>query len=1339
MDIWNIFSQFGVIASMVGLACGLFFFVYSVRYYLISILVLMKDQQAIESALTEMSKENHLGFTVRRINMSKHIGDKNKAMSRSAKLLGFKMKRVKNELLISEIGKEEAGFLSKRVKVEGLEKYNELINKIRNIYWKIRQENGRLVVCPAKIGLRKRLHALMILIIKKSDFDEIKNTAASLWSAAKSYLFEHKSWTVEKSNISSQSKELLAAYSIEKKVLGFSVVKVGLTKKGQKLLKNGHKYINLANEKLIDNPIDQPFVSLHLAFYNEENVADRVVQACLNQDYTRYEIVIADDSNDQTPMILAKYNNNPKIKIVRRDNRDGFKGGALKVAIEKTDPRAEYIITFDADFVPAPGTIKAFLHHFYKQNGNTFSLDKDKNLAAIQAYQWHVLNKDENFVTAGIRFGFAGGYMVERTAQQYLGAMKMIAGSVFIIRRDVLQKFGWQMDNGYTSIVEDWNLTLRMYIQGWKIGYTPDIKVPAECVNSLNKLVKQQVRWAEGHTWNAKKYFWKVMLSPNMTIMEKIEFMYFAPYYLQSALFILGTFGWIVGELIFHAKVPGWTATLGWSLVFTNLMALPVMCIAGLVLERGEDKDYNFLPFLTYIYYIIPSLAYAALRGLVSPTESGWIRTKKTGAVTDVLMESKMAGSNEELVRKDTDMLEEEMKETAKKLHKDHPLYAYKPTTNEELEKGRLWIQLKRVPRLGLILILLMGSILGGLTYLASQEKGSAMVIPTVTGYLNANHYISYYAASSPQSATLGRSTPTHTWYSDACPTGNEPGGIAAGNYSTTIKLTSKPQVNKTYSFTVGYADQNGGNYQYITSTNYVINQSTPSILTINLGNGPAISCNKDNKKKLVYTISYVSSEGNCDTPEICNSVQCNNSVAYQQQSDQKSSVLEKSNILPQLEIIPKAYAMVAVPETCTPGDTCINMDDTYFYIPLKSSTSGTYPTKGTSADSVTLTRSAPTSSGYLDFEYTMTGLPDNFTDATISMNFTDLDLQGDTITSGSNVATLYETFTLMDANNNVLATLNSSSEYNDNFTWSIAIPDNLISDNSLSLKARFTSTTTLTQGTSMSLTNTQEGVQDISLCGTVTCVVPETITMTTTNGCSSININWSQYTDQTIDGYKLLRSTTDPVLTYPEDGYYQYLSGQTTVSYTDTGITQGQSYYYRIGAYKNGVIVAYSNTQYITAQSVCPKVSPVLECVDQNPDGTYKAHFGYNNTYSTSTTIAIGNKNKFTPNPINRGQPTIFTPGRVVDSFQVNFNGSNLVWYLKSPNGQTATATVSSSSPRCTTNCCCDNLVIEYNNGISSITTPSIQVPEYSLLLFIPFGWLIKKMRDKNNLVSTK
>ena len=396
---------------------------------------------------------------------------------------------------------------------------------------------------------------------------------------------------------------------------------------------------------------DMPLVSIHLPFYNEANVARRAIQACLAQDYPNLEVLVADDSRDATIDILKDPSwrrRPPVVKFIHRRDRSGFKGGALSEALRFMDPRAEFVVVFDADFIPPPDTVRKFIRRFREADGSSMGTDflpdlqapsHGKPVAAVQGYQLHYLNKSENWVTRGIRAEFSGSYMVERVAEERLGAMKMISGSVFMLRADVLRKLKWG-----ESITEDWELTLRLYREGYRVSYTPLIQAPAEMPTTIKALAKQRMRWAEGHTHAVRRHFFGVISSTRLTLAEKLEFLYFAPYYLQSVMLLAGTAFWLLAE-VNHRYPWFWQPAFGWSLLISNLLATPLMCLAGLWLEGDLRADYSGAFSLVALTYILaPYQGYAALRGLLEREEGGWIRTLKTGSITDRFLSVRLRG-----------------------------------------------------------------------------------------------------------------------------------------------------------------------------------------------------------------------------------------------------------------------------------------------------------------------------------------------------------------------------------------------------------------------------------------------------------------------------------------------------------------------------------------------------------------------------------------------------------------------------------------------------------------------------------------------------------------------
>jgi len=176
---------------------------------------------------------------------------------------------------------------------------------------------------------------------------------------------------------------------------------------------NGKNGTNPQNVVPNGNVSSTPMVSIHLATYNEERVIDRLLTACTKLDYPNYEVIVVDDSNDGTVGSLKEWllnalkSDGQRLKIIHRRDRSGFKGGALNEALKHTSPKAEYVVVFDADFVPEPDILKRFLAYFNKHgpngngngNGNGSWRYGNGRLAAVQGYQWRTLNRSENWLT----------------------------------------------------------------------------------------------------------------------------------------------------------------------------------------------------------------------------------------------------------------------------------------------------------------------------------------------------------------------------------------------------------------------------------------------------------------------------------------------------------------------------------------------------------------------------------------------------------------------------------------------------------------------------------------------------------------------------------------------------------------------------------------------------------------------------------------------------------------------------------------------------------------------------------------------------------------------------
>jgi len=515
-----------------------------------------------------------------------------------------------------------------------------------------------------------------------------------------------------------------------------------------------------------------PFVSIHIAAYNEERVIGRLLDACDKLDYPNFEVILVDDSTDGTAAVAERFADHPRFKIIHREHRSGFKGGALRVALDAMDTRAEYVVVFDADAVPFPDSIQRLLPHFYEMRDGR--AHRKHHVAAVQSYQWHVLNKEQSWLTEAVRAEYSGSYMIERPFQQALGGMKMVAGTAYMIRSDVLRKVGWG-----TSITEDWELTLHLYTLGYKVAYTPFAETPAECVAGVQKLAKQRMRWAEGHSFNVKKWFALIFTSPLVSAVEKVEFTFYVTYYLQAVLLLVGTAAWAVAELGLHARIPGWTAVLGWSLVIANLAALPLMNAAGLVLEEAPIGDFRgALASVVTAYILIPYQGWAALRGLFEPVEGGWVRTPKTGRLTGAIHHLRPVEMIQQLA--------------IGMPRRQHPAPGAAPAQASAVQR-------RAVPRAVTTALIL--TIFG----LAAVAVVMPVTAASAAYYLHPASSMSHVPAGSGQKITVNlKAGMTMTWTStDAYPSGYV---VPAGTYSFTADWQKDAAATASVSFRVGYA-----------------------------------------------------------------------------------------------------------------------------------------------------------------------------------------------------------------------------------------------------------------------------------------------------------------------------------------------------------------------------------------------------------------------------------------------------------------------------------------------------------------------------------------------------
>jgi cellulose synthase/poly-beta-1,6-N-acetylglucosamine synthase-like glycosyltransferase len=256
-----------------------------------------------------------------------------------------------------------------------------------------------------------------------------------------------------------------------------------------------------------------PYVTVQLPIFNEKYVLERLIKniVLLKYPVDKLEIQVLDDSTDGsrystselvTNYALQGYN----ISHVFRENRSGFKAGALKEGLEVAT--GEYIAIFDADFLPKEDWLLRTVPSF-----------KDANIGVVQT-RWSHLNRNYSILTKVQAFALDAHFTLEQTGRNAKEHCINFNGTAGIWRKScILDAGNWEGD----TLTEDLDLSYRAQLKNWKFIYLEDVETPAELPMILSAARSQQFRWNKGGAENFVKNADKILVANTISIKTKIH------------------------------------------------------------------------------------------------------------------------------------------------------------------------------------------------------------------------------------------------------------------------------------------------------------------------------------------------------------------------------------------------------------------------------------------------------------------------------------------------------------------------------------------------------------------------------------------------------------------------------------------------------------------------------------------------------------------------------------------------------------------------------------------------------------------------------------------------
>ncbi len=260
------------------------------------------------------------------------------------------------------------------------------------------------------------------------------------------------------------------------------------------------------------------------------------------------------------------------IKYIHRDNRTGYKAGALAEGLPQAT--GEFIAIFDADFVPPRDILYNVVDYF-----------TDEKVGMVQV-RWDHLNRDASLLTKSQAIFLDGHFVIEHTARNRSGRFMHFNGTAGVWRRKTIEDAGgWEHD----TLTEDLDLSYRAQMKGWQFVYLPQFCAPAELPPEMIGFKQQAHRWTKGSVQTAIKLLPKVLRSKHLPLRIKTEAFFHLTNTIVYVLMVLLTILMYPAFLSFYSPLKEHAHTWGQSLFSLSLFILAT-CSASTFFIFGQRE-----------------------------------------------------------------------------------------------------------------------------------------------------------------------------------------------------------------------------------------------------------------------------------------------------------------------------------------------------------------------------------------------------------------------------------------------------------------------------------------------------------------------------------------------------------------------------------------------------------------------------------------------------------------------------------------------------------------------------------------------------------------------------
>lgn len=366
---------------------------------------------------------------------------------------------------------------------------------------------------------------------------------------------------------------------------------------------------------------------------DEEQVIYRTIESLLNLHKTCKIIAIDDGSKDNTFSIMKKFDTERCI-ILKREFPNAQKGKgealneALHLCIRDVEKQGLNLNNVIVGVIDADGRLS---FNSIKELERVFNND---NVAAVQM-RVKMYPDFKNILQVAQDIEFFTVNNISQRARRVTNTVGLSGNGQFFRLGPILKNIGnspWG-----TSLLDDYELTLKIMLKGLQIEYISEAYVFQEALISTSKFIRQRSRWVQGNL-DCLSYAKLVASSNQLNVSQKLNIFYFLS---QPFLNIIADVCIIVLICRFLVEPPFFLNLLGEDIsslfilfLFSIIWGIFFTWIYYKALKAYKEKKPSRLQFfllpisVSYMYTILFfSIVIAFWRKLTK--QSSWLKTKR--------------------------------------------------------------------------------------------------------------------------------------------------------------------------------------------------------------------------------------------------------------------------------------------------------------------------------------------------------------------------------------------------------------------------------------------------------------------------------------------------------------------------------------------------------------------------------------------------------------------------------------------------------------------------------------------------------------------------------------